>query len=489
MTSRTDRPPLDPSILNRLRSVVGADQVRTEKAVREAYGRDETEDLVFPPDAVVLPASTTEVSKVVALAHEARLPIVARGAGTGLSGGALPVRGGLSLSMERMNRVRWIRAEDMAAEVEAGVVVGQLQRQVETLGLLYPPDPGSRDTCLLGGNLAEDAAGPRSIKYGTTRQWVLGLEAVLADGSIVRTGGANRKDATGYDLTQLLVGSEGTLAVITAAVLRLTSKPLRTLVLCAPFRDIDDAARAVAEIFVRGFDPSACEILDGAAIDVVSGDADVPDSIVGAGAMLLLELESAARGSAGASSPETADSTEPDPLLDAAAQLADTLSELGAGEAVVGLDVADQRRLWHIRRHVPTAVRHRSVYKEADTVVPRSKLADLVKAAHRAAETNGLAAVCYGHAGDGNLHVNLLRGDLAEAEWRDRRDRAEAALFAAVIDLGGAITGEHGVGWTQRHHLEAALGRQQVEIMRRIKTALDPHDLLNPGKIFPDPSA
>ena len=453
-----------------LAAELGPGVLTTAAEARERCARDETEDLRFLPEAVALPASTAVVQRILRFAHEHRIPLTPRGAGTGLSGGALPVQGGIVLSLERMNRIREIDRRNLVAVAEAGVVTAELQRAVEAVGLFYPPDPSSRESCQLGGNIAEDAAGPRSAKYGTTRRYVLGLEAVLADGSLLTTGGKNRKDATGYNLTQLLVGSEGTLAVVTAATLRLLARPAATLTMILPFAALEAAAAAVERIFSDGFDPAACEIAERAALAAVALVEPLPRELAGSEAMLLLELDGA----------------DPETLLAAAAGIDSLAQELGASPALVADDAAGQRRLWQIRRRIGEAVKHLSVYKEADTVVPRAALAELVTAARAAAQRQGLTAICYGHAGDGNLHVNLLRGGLSPELWVERRDRAEEELFRAVVALGGKISGEHGIGFVQRALLPLALPAVEIAAMRALKTALDPRGILNPGKIFPD---
>lgn len=462
-------PPIEAAVVDHLRSIVGESGVVHDAGALERFGHDETENLVFPPQLAVLPGSTAEVSAVLALACREGIPVTPRGAGTGLSGGALPVAGGLVLSLERMNRIREISTRDLCAVVEAGVVLADFQAAVEELGLFYPPDPASRESCQLGGNLAEDSAGPRSCKYGSTRRWVLGLEAVLADGTVISTGSRNRKDVTGFNLTQLLVGSEGTLAVLTAATLRLIAKPKATLTVALPFPDLESAALAVEAVFREGFDPTSCELLEQAALAAVGKVLPLPRELATMAALILLEL----------------DGERSDDLLEAAAGLADLGARLGGGEALVAVDAADQRRLWAIRRKVGEAVKHRSLYKEADTVVPRHRLAELVRAARAAARAHGIECVAYGHAGDGNLHVNLLRGDLPAELWAERRDAAEAELFRATLEFGGAITGEHGIGWTQRRYLVEALGADQVDLLRRIKQAWDPRGILNPGKVLP----
>jgi glycolate oxidase len=295
---------------------------------------------------------------------------------------------------------------------------------------------------------------------------VLGLEGVLMGGEMIRTGGANRKDVTGYDLTQLLVGSEGTLAVLTAATLRLLRQPSGVLVLGLGFPTLERGAEAVLEIFDAGIEPAACELMESRALELVDRIAPLPPALRGAGAFVLVEL----------------DGEEESGLLAAASRLAGLFAPL---EPLVASDARERRRLWSYRARIGEAVKARCTYKEVDAVVPRSRLADLVSAARGAAGRSGIEAVCYGHAGDGNLHVNLLRGELPDEAWHAARDRAEEELVAAVLELGGAVSGEHGIGWTQRRHLDRALSPASLRLMREIKRAFDPRGLLNPGKIFP----
>ncbi len=461
---------IESRLLTNLRSVVGEEFLRTSPESVEPYGRDETEDLFFPPEAAVLPGSVSEVQAILRLAHRHTLSVTVRGAGTGLSGGALPVRGGLVLSLERLNHIRHLDVYDMVAEAEAGVITGDLHRAAEAKGLLYPPDPSSLDSCTLGGNLAENAAGPRSLAYGPTRQWVLGLEVVLADGSLIQTGGRNRKDVAGYDLTSLFVGSEGTLGVITAGTFKLTPAPRASLSLLLPFEDLDAAAKAVQVVCRLSPTVVACEILEQAALGYVSQVLLVPPKLLSMEALLFLELLG-----------ETSEH-----LLEVAAEIQEAVSDLGGGEIDVALDVDDYRRLWAIRRKVGEAVKSSSVYKEVDTVVPRSALAQAVRAARSVAQKHHLTAVCYGHAGDGNLHVNLLKGELDPEEWETRRRDAEGELHQAILQLGGSITGEHGIGWTQRDFLPWRYSSAQLSLMKAIKGQFDPQGILNPGKIFLD---
>jgi glycolate oxidase len=401
------------------------------------------------------------------------VPVTPRAGGSGLSGGALAVHGGILLSVERLDRIRSVDPAAMTAEVESGVPTGALHDALLAQGLLYPPDPSSRDMSRLGGNLAEDAAGPRSLLYGTTRQHVLGLEVALADGTLMRTGGHNRKDAAGYNLTQLLIGSEGTLGVITAAVLKLAPPPRATLSLLLPFPELEQAAAAVEAVCRAHRAVAACELVERHALAAVAKLMPVPPWLLAHEALLLLELFG----------------DDGEQLLAVAAEVAETAAALGGGEAQVAQDAAEQRRLWAIRRRVGEAVMQRGAYRESDAVVPRSRLAELVRAARAAAARQGLTAVCFGHAGDGNLHIDLLRDDLPESEWERARDAAEAELVAAVLALGGSPTGEHGIGWTLREELPRTLSPAQLALQRAVKRAFDPRGILNPGKIFLDEEA
>lgn len=466
----SDYQSITPRILEELREALSGAAVRADEAAIEQYGRDETENLHFPPEVVVIPETTEQVSALMRFCTEHRIPVTPRGGGTGLSGGALPVCGGVSLSLEKFSKIRKVDTGNLTMEVESGVTIADIHAAAEEVNLFYPPDPSSQASCFIGGNIAEDAAGPRSCKYGPTRQWILGLEAVLPGGKVIRTGGGNRKDVTGYNLTQLLVGSEGTLAIVTAATLKLIPLPKHTVTLAVPFAALDTAAEAVQAIFREGFTPAAVEILEENALKAVEEVHEVPPQLSGKEALLFIEFDGA----------------DAEDLLEQAAALGEMLEKLGAGEILAAQEAGEQRRLWDVRKKVGEAVKHRSVYKEADTVVPRSRLADSVRAARAAAEKHGLTAICYGHAADGNLHVNILRGDLSDEEWIEKRDATERELFAKVLELGGRISGEHGIGWVQRDFLPMAFDEGAIALMKRIKQSFDPLGILNPRKIFPD---
>jgi len=456
-------------LLEELRAIAGAGQVLVDADTIASCSRDETEDLSFPPEVVVRPVTTDQVSAIMKLASRERIPVTPRGAGTGLSGGALPVHGGICLSLEKMNRILEIDRENLMAVVEPGVVTEVLQNEVEKLGLYYPPDPASRGSCMIGGNIAENAGGPHAVKYGVTKDWVTGMEAVLPDGTVITTGGKLRKDVSGYNLTQLLVGSEGTLAIVTRIVLRLIPMPAHRRTMVACFDEVEAAAKAVVAIFDRKVIPAAAEFMEGAAWR--AGADRIGKHLVPAGhaAYLLLEVD-------GSSEPV---------VEDEALRMGEACLELGAVDVLVADTPAKQKEIWSVRRAIGEAVKKIAPYKEEDTVVPRRQVPQLVESVRAIIDRYGLRAICYGHAGDGNVHVNILKDETGEA-WDRNLDTAIREIFARVAELGGKISGEHGIGWVQRNYMPIAHAAGELELMRAIKRTLDPHDILNPGKIFPD---
>ncbi|HET9481722.1 MAG TPA: FAD-linked oxidase C-terminal domain-containing protein [Candidatus Polarisedimenticolia bacterium] len=457
------------AILEELAGIVGRAHATADPETLALYSRDETEDLSFPPEAVVRPETTEQVSRVMKIATRERIPVTPRGAGTGLSGGALPVFGGISLSLERMNRILEIDTDNLMAVVEPGVITEVLQTEVEKQGLYYPPDPASRGSCMIGGNVAENAGGPRAVKYGVTKDWVCGVEAVLPDGSILATGGKLRKDVSGYNLTQTLVGSEGTLAIVTKVILRLMPLPAHRRAMLACFDDVEAAARAVVAVFARGVTPSAAEFMEGEAwrtgADRVGKRLIAPDHA----AYLLLEVDG-----------RDADQVERD-----AATVGEACLELGAADVFVADTPARAKDVWSVRRAIGEAVKKIAPYKEEDTVVPRRQVPDLVLAVRDIIGRHGLRAICYGHAGDGNIHVNILKDEGGFA-WEASLDTAIREIFEKVAALGGRISGEHGIGWVQRAYMPIVHQAVELGLMRRIKRAFDPDGILNPGKILPD---
>jgi glycolate oxidase len=461
---------LTPEELASLASIAGPAHVAVAAGDLAAYAKDWTRDLVHAPAAVVKPRTTEEVSRILAFCDARRIPVTPQGGRTGMSGGALAVRGGVALSLERMNAIREIDAANFVAVAEAGVPTQTLQEAVEERGLFYPPDPSSRGSCLIGGNVAENAGGPHAAKYGVTGKWVLGLEAVFADGRVTVTGGKNRKDVAGYDLTALLVGSEGTLAVVTAAWLRLIAKPAAWATVLAPFGSLEAAARGVVEIHRRGLVPSACEVVDRPSVEVSSRKKGVGVPYPAAEARILLDFDGGSDGE-----------VERD-----VTRAGEILLETGALDVALATDEAKRRTLWEVRRGIAEAIHDLGVSVEMDLVVPRSELVALVEGVRRIAAAAALHPFCYGHAADGNLHVRLLREGAAPPGVFDGAVRD---IYAEAVRLGGTITGEHGVGLILRDLLALRRDAAFLWAMRAVKAALDPNGTLNPGKLLPDAPA
>jgi glycolate oxidase len=456
-----------PDVHRELAAIVGDAHVRTDDL--EPYSHDYTEDLRFPPEVVVKPKTTDEVSRVLKLANARRVSVTAQGGRTSLSGGALCVHGGIALSLERMNRILEVDAESLFAVVEPAVITQVLHDEVEKRGLFYPPDPASRGSCTLGGNVAHGAGGPRALKYGVTKDWVTGLVAVLPSGDVIRTGGKLMKNVTGYNLTQLLVGSEGTLAIITEITLKLIPLPRHRKTVLVPFGDLGSAARAVAGIFEAKIVPCCCEFMDRAAVEAAETRKGVVFPAKGA-ATLLIEV----------------DGNDEDQLDRELEAIAAVCTKQGAPDVFVAADEAQRRFVWDLRRSIGEAVKSLAAYKEEDTVVPRARLPELVQAVQDVTAKHGLTAVCYGHVGDGNLHVNILKLNVTEERWRTGVNDAVRELFERTLALGGQITGEHGVGYVQKEYLPLAYPPHHIELLRSLKKVFDPEGILNPGKILPD---
>ena len=432
---------------------------------------DHTEDLVFMPGLVTEPKSTREVQRIMEWAYMHDVPVTPAGAMTGLSGGALPVRGGISISTKRLNRIVDIDERNQQVIVEPGVIVQELQESVQAKGLFYAVDPASRGSCTIGGNLAENSGGPRAVKYGVTKDWVLNLEVVLMDGSVIRTGANTLKNSTGYNLTALMVGSEGTLGFITQATLKLLPWPRYNALMLVPFRSAEAACEAVATLFKAGIQPSAAEFMERTAIELAASHAgiDAPALAEGVEAHLLIEV----------------DGFRPEDLMPQLERIYAVVEAGGADEPLMAEDDATKDKLWRLRRLVGEAVKATSVYKEEDTVVPRAELPELLRQVKSIGRTFGFESVCYGHAGDGNLHVNILKRGVPDARWEEDLPRAIRTLFEVVIGLGGTISGEHGIGWVQRPYMDLAFGPKELALQQAIKHQFDPKGLLNPGKIWP----
>jgi glycolate oxidase len=462
---------VDQQVRAALRTALTEGDLLEAQAEREHYGHDETEDLRFPPDVVVRPRTTEEVARVVRICAEHRIPITPIGGRTGLSGGALSVHGGVGLALDRMDRIERIDEQNQQVTVQPGVITQVLMDAVAAKGLYYAPDPSSKGSCTIGGNLAENAGGPRAVKYGVTRDHVLNLQVVLPNGEVIWTGANTLKNATGYDLTRLLVGSEGTLGVITKAVLRLLPLPKASRLMLVPFKSPIQACEAVSAVFRAGITPSALEFMEREAIDFtlehVQGiNIPVPDEVQ---AHLLIEV----------------DGLHEEVLLHECETILAVMEAHGCGEVLFAQSSAEVDALWRLRRNVAVAVKAHAVYKEEDTVVPRFALPQLLAGVKSIGAKYGFRSICYGHAGDGNLHINILKDGLSDAFWQEELPKAIRELFTLTVELGGTLSGEHGIGLVQRPYMDLAFDRTQLDLMRGIKQLFDPLGIMNPGKVLP----
>ena len=459
---------ITPSFPQSLATVVGADHVRTDDESRIAYGTDALKR-GMPADVVVFPANTREVSEVARLCNAERIPIVPRGAGTGYTGGAVPLHGGVVLSLERMNRILDIDEANLVAVVEPNVITGELQKAVERVGLFYPPDPASLNQSVIGGNVAECAGGPRAFKYGTTKHYVLGLEAVLPTGEVIETGGKVVKNVVGYDLTHLLVGSEGTLAIITKIILRLIPKPPVQATLRASFEGVDAAVAAVSAIIKARVVPAALELIDRESLDAVARNLNVRSlAPEGTGAILLIEVDGV-----------------PSAVDEEAMRVERACREAGSTEVLRARDEAERAELWRVRREISLSLKMVAPLKfNHDVVVPKGRIPELFALVHRVREQFRLRIPLFGHAGDGNIHVNIMVDPQDAAEVARAHD-AEHVLFAGVVALEGSISGEHGIGFSKAPFVPLELSADEIALMKRVKQAFDPNGILNPGKIFP----
>ncbi|MDP4637825.1 MAG: FAD-binding protein [Crocinitomicaceae bacterium] len=434
------------------------------------YDHDETEDLHFLPQFVLKPETVNEISLIMAYCHEHAIPVTPAGARTGLSGGALAIKGGVLLSMERFNKILQIDEKNHQVITEPGVITQVLQDVVKEKGLFYPPDPASKGSCFIGGNISENSGGPKAVKYGVTKDYVLNLELVLPTGEIIWTGANVLKNATGYNLTQLIVGSEGTLAVVTKIVLKLIPHPTHDLLMLVPFYDAQKACEAVAAIFQAGITPSGLEFMERDALTWTQAFTNdfslhVADNHA---AHLLIEV----------------DGFDPDQLMLDCEKIMAVLEKFETDEILFAETAAQKQGLWSLRRKAGEAVKSQSIYKEEDTVVPRFALPDLLFHVKRIGKEFGFHSVCYGHAGDGNLHINIIKGDMDDEKWNNELTSAIRELFGEVVKLGGTISGEHGIGLVQKPYMDIAFPEVSLNLMRQIKTVFDPKGIMNPGKIF-----
>jgi len=456
--------------LDAFKNICGDNYVLVDEETLHNYAHDETEDLHFLPDVVIKPGSAEEISAILKICNQYKIPVTPRGAGTGLSGGALPHLGGVLLSIERLNKIIQIDERNLQVITEPGIITEVLQNAVKEKGLFYPPDPSSRGSCMIGGNIAENSGGPKAVKYGVVKDYVLNLEVVLPTGEIIWTGANVLKNATGYNLTQLVVGSEGTLGIVTKAVLKLIPLPKLDLLMLIPFKNPVDACAAVSAIFAAGYVPSAMEFMERDAIEwsmryvdncIVPMDDETQ-------AHLLIEV----------------DGNDMDVLMKEMEGISEVTMAFNPGEILFAEDAQQKAELWKLRRRVGEAVKSHSVYKEEDTVVPRAELPTLLRGVKDIGNKYGFKSVCYGHAGDGNLHVNIIKGDLSDEQWNGSLKDGIIEIFELVKSLGGTISGEHGIGLVQKEYLHIVFDPVQMRLMKNIKALFDPNNILNAGKIF-----
>jgi glycolate oxidase len=463
---------LDQNIISSLQNIVGSSFVFTDEATRKDYGHDETEDYNFPPHVVVKPANTLEISEIMKLANANKIPVVPIGGRTGLSGGALSIHGGIGLSMERLNKILSIDEQNLQVITEPAVITQVLKEAVLEKGLFYPVDPSSMGSCFIGGNIAENSGGARAVKYGVTKDYVLNLEVVLPNGEIIWTGANTLKNSTGYNLTQLMVGSEGTLGIVTKIVLKLWPKNNHNVLMLVPFYKSEQACEAVSAIFRAGIVPSALEFMERDALDWTMKFIDgvsvpIKDNIQ---AHLLIEV----------------DGNYPDVLFQEAEKILNVVEAFEIDEVLFADTEEQKNALWKMRRAVGEAVKSNSVYKEEDTVVPRYELPKLLKGVKEIGNKYGFQSVCYGHAGDGNLHINIVKGEMTDENWKTEVPKGITEIFELTVKLKGTLSGEHGIGYVQKEYMPIAFSEMELQLMKGIKKVFDPNNILNPGKIFPD---
>jgi len=456
--------------IDRFKNIVGNDYVFADKESLNNYAHDETENLHFLPDIVIKPRTTQEISAIMKLCNEYTIPVTPRGAGTGLSGGALPNLGGVLLSMERMNSILEIDERNLQVITEPGVITEVLQDAVKEKGLFYPPDPSSRGSCFIGGNIAENSGGPKAVKYGVVKDYVLNLELVLPTGEIIWTGANVLKNSTGYNLTQLIVGSEGTLAIVTKIVLKLLPYPKYDLLMLVPFNSLEKAGEAVSAIFRAGFTPSAMELVEINALKIVSRFVDstvvpVTDDME---AHLIIEV----------------DGNHLDTMMGEMEAISELLTQYDCGDVFFADDAQQKAELWKLRRRVAEAVKIDGYTIEEDTVVPRAELPALIRGVKELGKQFDFEVVCYGHAGDGNLHIRIKKPGSIYSLNNPEVIPALRALFELVKKLGGTISGEHGIGLIQKEYMDIVFEDANLQMMRGIKKVFDPNNILNSGKIF-----
>lgn len=456
--------------VEQFRSIVGEKNILVDEEAMKDYGHDETENLLFIPEVVVKPKTAREISEIFKICNEHKIPVTPRGAGTGLSGGALPQLGGVLISTERMNSIIEIDERNLQVTTEPGVITEVLQNAVKEKGLFYPPDPSSRGSCFIGGNIAENSGGPKAVKYGVVKDYVLNLEVVLPNGEIIWTGANVLKNSTGYNLTQLVVGSEGTLGIVTKIVLKLLPHPKHELLMLVPFNSLEKACEAVSAIFRAGFIPSALELVEIDALKIVSAHLDNYSIPIeeGVEAHLIIEV----------------DGNHPDILMNEMEAIANLLTSFDCGEIYFAEDEQQKETLWRLRRRVAEIVKLVGYTIEEDTVVPRAELPALIRGVKELGKQYGFQSVCYGHAGDGNLHIRIKKEGNIFSLNNPEVVPGLKAIFQLVHSLGGTISGEHGIGLLQKDFLDIVFRDTNLQLMKGIKKVFDPNNILNSGKIF-----
>lgn len=439
----------------------------TDPEILESHGKDATEDLMFVPLAVLEPENVEQIQDVMRYCNNNEMAVYTRGAGTGLCGAALPVNGGVVLSTKRLNKILEIDEKNFMATVEPGVINYHFRQAVEALGLFYPPDPASYGSCSLGGNVAHSSGGPKCVKYGTTKDYVLNLEVVLPSGEVIWTGANTVKNSTGFNLTQLMVGSEGLLGVVTKIVFKLLRKPATDILMLAGFKTALDACNVVNDIMMSGVVPSACELMHSEGLRLSSAATQIPFDIANEIEFyLMVEL----------------DGDNMDLLMQDAEMIFPCFEKHGSAE-VLFADTAEQKdKWWRLRRAIGEVVKQKSIYKEEDTVVPRYAMPEVFDIVDKVKAEYGFEAVCYGHAGDGNIHINILKNDLNDDYWNNEVPKGITKIFERCKELGGTISGEHGIGLVQKDYLPIVFNQTHMELMRGIKKTFDPKGILNPGK-------
>ena len=456
---------INSEIYKKIETIVRSEFVSDADEDRFCYSYDAAGGKSLP-DLVVRPATAEEISKIVMLANEYLIPVIPRGSGSGFVGGSTPVSGGIVMILTRMSKIIYVDEDNLTAEVEPGVITQKLQQEVEKSGLFYPPDPASLKFSTIGGNVAVNSGGPRAIKYGVTKDYILGLEAVLPTGEIIHTGVKTVKGVVGYDLTRLLIGSEGTLGIITKILLKLLPKPKKVRTALAVFPEVDDAARAVTEIIRSKIIPATLEFMDCTAMQCVGDYIEVglPKK---AGAMLLIEVDG------------------DDDVVDKEIKQIDLLcNKYNTGQMLIAADDQEQGKLWAARRAISPALgRLKPTKINEDIVVPRTKVPSIIKRIRKIAEDFNLTIINFGHAGDGNIHVNIMT-DKQDKDEYERAEKAVKEIFSAVLDLEGTISGEHGVGLTKSPYIRMEIEPVALRKMQEIKKIFDPNNIMNPGKIF-----